>query len=741
MDGMAKRGVVRQPPVRRHSEERTASAVSLAPRPHSTSVLDRERQALLDLQRTAGNRAVTELVRGGRLDVVVQRDSPPATATAPAPAPAAAATTPAVPADPDDIAWIDSLTVNQLQLQIDTETWSKAKEAQAEGGIQKQGDAEAAAYKAKQQKAIAKLTKAKKDKEAAAATEEMEDKLSAMKAATTTKVGAAKEKYLTHRQANRRQFMITMRGWFGTDDKIKEHFQNIASVAQPNGDTAYLYKPAADRLSAVQEIIKARGLKPPSVGNSQWLRNRHLGHWSKGFMGHPMGLSVDYDAYSNPKISDDKLTELIRLVTVGPKGEKSDVPSRLALPGDSRKTAKEMGESTKAADEALAQGKGTAAAADVDLTKTDKYKDFFETFNDQFDKLAAGSKTFQSDLGADSLALLQRTKLRYIQVLAALPSLQAEIEGIAANLKAAAVADKPNLLKKRQELQARRDAMADELEAMPTALATAFKPWLDKVAERMTIVKDQSDKDGVVAAKVPLRKTLNQADNLLAALIKAEAGAKTESGKKKPNLAPWDLKIQAGKKGLATLVGAALQADPKTWTSAEWKAALKILRRWNEAGLGDEWRALQQLQTRLTDVTYVFGQVTDVGGKRRGAINDALATLATDRKSATLTAMAAGQKQAVEEAVVYGSKDVEQIDAKTKVTYGTAKRVLDPSPMQLIEMGYFNPTDTFSKVFFELMMEHGFQPGAAWSPGSTDPMHFDYVASFDDIAEGKFGPT
>jgi hypothetical protein len=733
---MAKRDVIRQPPVRRHSERATTTALGLA-------LLDPRRQALLDLQRTAGNRAVTELVRGGSFDVVVQRDNATATATPLAPAPAAPATTPAVPADPDDIAWIDSLTVNQLQLQIDTETWSKAKEAQAEGGIQKQGEAEAAAYKAKQQKAIAKLTKAKKDKEAAAATEEMEDKLSAMAAATTTKVDAAREKYLTHRQANRRQFMITMRGWFGTDDKIKEHFQNIASVPQPNGDTAYLYKPAADRLTAVQEIIKARGLKPPSVGNSQWLRNRHLGHWSKGYMGHPMGLSVDYDAYSNPKISDDKLTELIRLVTVGPKGEKSDVPSRLALPGGSRKTVKEMGDSTKAADEALAQGKGTAAAADVDLAQTDKYKDFFDTFNDQFDKMAAGSKTFQSDLGADNLALLQRTKLRYIQVLAALPSLQAEIDGIAANLKAAAVADKPNLLKKRQELQARRDAMADELEAMPAALATAFKPWLDKVAERTTIVKDQSDKDGVVAAKVPLRKTvtLDRADNLLAGLIKAEAGAKNESGKKKPNPTPWVAKIEAGKKALATLVGAALQADPKTWTSAEWKTALKILRRWNEAGLGDEWRALQQLQTRLTDVTYVFGQVTDVGGKRRGAINDALATLASDRKSATLTAMAAGQKQAIEEAVVYGSKDVEQIDAKTKVTYGTAKRVLDPSPMQLIEMGYFNPTDTFSKVFFELMMEHGFEPGASWSPGNTDPMHFDYVASFDDIAEGKFGPT
>ncbi|MGB2940377.1 MAG: hypothetical protein WBD38_08785 [Candidatus Dormiibacterota bacterium] len=61
--------------------------------------------------------------------------------------------------------------------------------------------------------------------------------------------------------------------------------------------------------------------------------------------------------------------------------------------------------------------------------------------------------------------------------------------------------------------------------------------------------------------------------------------------------------------------------------------------------------------------------------------------------------------------------------------------------MQLIELGFFNPTDTFNKEFFKLMMEHGFQPGAAWSPGGTDPMHFDYVAGFDDLAKGSHGPS
>jgi len=196
----------------------------------------------------------------------------------------------------------------------------------------------------------------------------------------------------------------------------------------------------------------------------------------------------------------------------------------------------------------------------------------------------------------------------------------------------------------------------------------------------------------------------------------------------------------AAKTKLTQVLGTALRDGTTAWTSAQWKTALKVLWRWNGDDLGDEYRALGQLKTGLTDASYVFGPVTDVGGKRRGAISAALSTLASERKSDVLTSMAAGQRQEMEEAVVYGATYSEAIDAKHSVKYGAAKRVLDPSPMQLIEMGYFNPTDTFNKEFFKLMMEHGFQPGAAWSPGSTDPMHFDYVIGYDDIAEGSHGP-
>ena len=738
MESMAGRDRARLPPAQRR-QSGTTMAFPLASRSRSTraTVLDPAQQVLIDLQRTAGNVAVTQLVQEGRgAALALQRDTPTATAPAQTTTP-----TPAVDPDPDDIAWIDGLSVNQLQMQIDTEKWSKAAESTAEAGVSKQGEAAATAYAAKQKKKIAKLLAAKKPAEAASATKEMEDTLTAMGVDTAAKVQAVKTKYLSHQQENRRKFMLSMRHWFGTDDKIKEHFQNITAVPQATGETAYLYKPAADQLFAVQEIIKARGFTPPSTSVSQWLRDRHLGHWSKGYMGHPMGLAVDYDAYANPKISDTQLSELIQLATVGAKGDKSQVPSRLALANDSRATVKEMGLKTKAADEALAAKKGKVEDADVDFTKTEKYKSFFDTFNDQFDKMAAGSKKFQTDLGTDNVALLQKTKLRYIEVLAALPPLQAELQGIGASLKTAADVDKPDLLKKQQELQARQDAMADELEAMPATLATAFKPWLDRAAERAALIKAQADKEGVVAAKVPYRKVLASASSIVGGMAKAEAGLKKESGKKKPNPAPWEARITASRAGLVQLLGPALLGDPKAWSSIDWGNALKVLRRWNEAGFNDEAVALERLQTSLRDVTYVFGQVTDTrGGKRKGSIDDALASLATERKSATLMAMAEGQSAKLDEAAVYGSTHVESIDAKTKVTYGASKRVKDPTPMQLIEMGYFNPTDTFSKLFFELMMEHGFQPGAAWSPGSTDPMHFDYVPAFDQIAEGNFGP-
>lgn len=73
-----------------------------------------------------------------------------------------------------------------------------------------------------------------------------------------------------------------------------------------------------------------------------------------------------------------------------------------------------------------------------------------------------------------------------------------------------------------------------------------------------------------------------------------------------------------------------------------------------------------------------------------------------------------------------------------------ASDVKDPSVLQLLEQGFArqdkpSPVGTkpedqkrvFNSSFIKVMMEHGFEPGAAWR-GSTDTMHFNFV-------EGKSG--
>jgi hypothetical protein len=39
----------------------------------------------------------------------------------------------------------------------------------------------------------------------------------------------------------------------------------------------------------------------------------------------------------------------------------------------------------------------------------------------------------------------------------------------------------------------------------------------------------------------------------------------------------------------------------------------------------------------------------------------------------------------------------------------------------------------FNQLFVKTMVLNGWQPGAAWSPGSVDTMHFDFVKGFDRV--------
>ena len=74
------------------------------------------------------------------------------------------------------------------------------------------------------------------------------------------------------------------------------------------------------------------------------------------------------------------------------------------------------------------------------------------------------------------------------------------------------------------------------------------------------------------------------------------------------------------------------------------------------------------------------------------------------------------------------------------------RKAQNPAIWQLIELGYFNSDPErpqniihkpwkygFNLLFIKAMMKRGFDWGATWSPGSTDPMHFELVEGVESI--------
>jgi hypothetical protein len=82
-----------------------------------------------------------------------------------------------------------------------------------------------------------------------------------------------------------------------------------------------------------------------------------------------------------------------------------------------------------------------------------------------------------------------------------------------------------------------------------------------------------------------------------------------------------------------------------------------------------------------------------------------------------------------------------------------ARTVSEPSITQLVELGFVRSDELPAEgepakgkkpevqnhLFYEVMIEQGFDPGASW--GSMDTMHFDFVKGYRAlVGRGSFGP-
>lgn len=572
-------------------------------------------------------------------------------------------------------AWIDG-TIPELKESIE-ESFSPKHETAAEKKLEATQVRKRSQFERDEGRRIKKL----RDPAAAAAAQvAMEEKLAAMDADTALQVRAIHEKFATGRLPYRLAFMSTMRCFLGSDAATKSHFGRLrpANRSKVPGDVI-MYEPAIEALEDVADELRGQGQGMPETTVAFDLRSRHIHPVTSGYMGHPLGHSIDFYAYDNPKIASKPLVALVSLVT-GTSGH-----MELGSQGERRKTIEAMGQTC------------------FDPEKVPRFKAFLDRVGSEFDRLQAASLKFRTDLPPANLAELQAIKQRYGEITAREAALTTEMKANALQLKAKP--DDPDLLFKQKALQEEYNALLTELTQLPGKLAAVFDPWLKQVESIITEVTARAMAAGVDIDKVPTSKELEAANSLTNRMAEREkrikaAGASSHPERSAGQLAKWQTELDTFRAQLAAQVAPALVPPPAISSPAsEWHTAVATLRQWsNDRDQLNVWR---QLQAGLQDPNFVFGPMKNVA--RPGA---------------------------------------------TPV-YDVQLSVENPSVSQLVQRGFFvrpeeaYPANTgstevrnepnFNRLFFQTMAKHGFDPGAAWGQGSSDPMHFDYVNAFREI--------
>ncbi len=117
----------------------------------------------------------------------------------------------------------------------------------------------------------------------------------------------------------RLDFMASMRSILGSDAAVRKHFRNIKGV-KLGKKKVFLAAAAADALKAARDHFKTEypALTFPQTTEGQKLRGRHQEGHEQGYLGHPLGFSVDFLPFDNPFLSDKDARRLLQIVGGGP---------------------------------------------------------------------------------------------------------------------------------------------------------------------------------------------------------------------------------------------------------------------------------------------------------------------------------------------------------------------------------------------------------------------------------------
>jgi hypothetical protein len=615
--------------------------------------------------------------------------------------------------DDADVAWVDDLKppglARWLMPQIDmpytvgpferrAETWVAACETPARNKV----------------KAIKDPAKRQ------AAQETLDKQLALDRAELATVVSEYTSRTAVGRANYRKAFMRTMRCLLGPDPATKNHFSALEEVTPG----LWLDAEAAGRIRQVRTALQAVGHDIPSTDVGQGLRGHHLTNHSTGWWGHALGFSIDFFAYENPHITDPRTSRLVDLLTGG--------ADRMKFTGDAGD------ELDYGARRAIIRSIGEKSAAGEDPTADPAFARFLDQVDQQYLGMVAGSRKLQDDLTvlpADNRRELEQLKHDYVdlyeQIVGARGDVAAQEKELtaarrtartklvkaatAAGVKAAKIddatvdadADVAPVAKKLADSKKKLDDLVARQAALKDRLPKIFEPWLARIKAEFLDLDAAAAKQGVVAAQLPDLKgwRFNQIEAVLKKMAAREGQVPEDRRATDPQLKSLRAQIARDLGKIADAL-----SDPTVVTresSAEVLKRVVLVRSfvWKR----NDRPTMQSLYDGLRgDLTYTLGVVQAVPKQYQRAGGDRY-----------WLRPGYGFDQPVPIAQLLEKPG----DRNAKLRVG----------------GYIrsdNDKAGFNQLFVRTMVQYGWEPGAAWLPGSVDTMHFDFVKAFDRVKIG-----
>jgi hypothetical protein len=315
-------------------------------------------------------------------------------------------------------------------------------------------------------------------KESLEARQESSEELNAVSIALDSKVkaifdsfpdGVKKDPTCPTSTRDRCEFLEFMAAYLGSVDDVISHFKAIRKADVPG--EVWLHEDAASRLESVKQQLNG---EVPASWVGLGLRGRYRAHTreSNSRMAHPLGYAIDYRPDSNPMVTDSNLNTLLQMDV----GESTSM--QMGMTSSARRDLiEQMGED--------AENGQSSGGKEVDT--------FFDTFDQEYERLSAASKDFGTSLGDDkALPELRQLREKFFKAKDDEAKASKRLKQVQTALKKKP--DDATLLAEQQTLQTQITTSATEIQEVLTRVQEIIKPWLDQIAEKKKALEEANPK-------------------------------------------------------------------------------------------------------------------------------------------------------------------------------------------------------------------------------------------------------